>query len=89
MNILFDYTLFFRVQDIIRVWIKCLLTKLRFRDKQSCQYCGRDQHIIWSCSNKSWLKLSKKWHNKSLCLECFVALHSNLKLKDIKIIGFY
>lgn len=87
--ILFDKKWYFRILDYFRVFAKKILTKLRLRDKQSCKYCGRDQHIVWNCKDKDWIKLPKQWHNKALCLECFVVLFpGKLSKKDIEILGF-
>jgi hypothetical protein len=85
----FDYKWFFRYLDYLRIGSKKLLTKLRLRDKQSCKYCGRDQHVVWSCKNEDWLKLPERWHNTALCLECFIALYpDNMNKADIKILGY-
>ena len=88
-EILFDYRPFFRTMDYIRVFFKAILTRLRFRNKQSCKYCGRDQQIIWAVEDDLWESLPKKWHNKALCLECFVALcPKEIFVNDILILGF-
>lgn len=93
-EILFDYKWYFRIFDYLRVGLKkYVLTKLRLRDKQSCRYCGRDQHVIWSCKDEDWIKLPKRWHNTALCLECFIALYlalypGKINVKDIKILGY-
>lgn len=89
-EILFDYKWYFRIFDYLRVGLKkYILTKLRLRNKQSCKYCGRDQHIVWSCKDDDWVKLSKRWHNTALCLECFTALYpEKLKSDDIEIHGY-
>lgn len=90
-EILFDYKWFFRIQDILRVFIKkWLLGRLLYlRNKQSCRYCGRDQHIVWKCEDVNWIKLPKKWYNTTLCLECFIALYPDkLNSNDIEILAY-
>jgi hypothetical protein len=85
----FDYKLMFRLFDNVRVGLKRILTKLRLRNKQSCKYCGRDQHIVWACKDEDWLKLHERWHNTALCLECFIALYPDkLSSDDITILGY-
>jgi len=86
----FDSKWYFRIFDVIRIKIKFLLTKLGLRTKQSCAYCGRDQWVIWTCSDYMWRNLPKKYHKTSLCLECFVNLHFGKKLwlDEIKIHGY-
>ncbi len=87
---LFDFAWYFRLMDYLRIGLKkFLLTKLRLRDKQSCRYCGRDQHIIWSCKDEDWVKIPKRWHNTALCLECFINLYpEKLNPEDIEIMGY-
>jgi len=86
---LFDFAWYFRVLDYLRVYLKVILTKLSLRDKQSCKYCGRDQHVIWRCKDEDWAKIPDKWHNTALCLECFINLYpENLKTEDIEIVGY-
>lgn len=88
-SILFDKKYFFRLLDYIRIYLKIILTKLRLRDKQSCKRCGKDQHIIWSCKDEDWIKIPSKYHNTSLCLECFIELYPDIIYPDdIKILGF-
>jgi len=88
-KILFDYTWIFRSFDLFRILLKNILTKLRLRDKQSCKYCGRDQHVVWKCKDEIWNKLPKKWHNKALCLECFGAIYpTQLSFNDIEILKY-
>ena len=87
----FDKTWFFRFQDITRVFLKkYLFTRLlKLRDRQSCRYCGRDQKIVWACEDEIWKKLSTRWHNKCLCLECFIELCPvQLGLSDIGIMYY-
>lgn len=85
----FDKTIFFKALDKIRVWLKTILTRLTLRDKQSCRYCGRDQHVIWHCNDLDWSKLPKKYINTSLCLECFISLTKNVNiLQPIEILNF-
>lgn len=73
-NSFFDKYLF-RWQDIKRVYIKKILTKLNLRDKHSCKHCGRDQKLVWSVKNEIWNKLPKKYRNSALCIECFIEIH--------------
>jgi len=65
---------FFRLLDILRIYLKYIFTRLCLRNTQSCKYCGRDQNIIFSVKDEIWYKLPKKYHNKCLCLECFAKL---------------
>jgi len=73
---------FFRPLDIIRVFLKRVFTRLHLRDTPSCNHCGRDQHVVWSIEDKAWNKLPVKYHNKSLCIECFIELYPK-KLKTL------
>ena len=73
-NSIFDKYLF-RWQDMKRMYIKKLFTKLKFRDRQSCKHCGRDQKLVWSIKNEVWNKLPKKYINSVLCIECFIEVH--------------
>ena len=74
LSINFNSKIYFRIFDNVRIYLKKILTKLKLRDTQSCKYCGRDQHIIWSVKDNIWNILPKKWKNKCLCLECFSLL---------------
>lgn len=88
-SIMFDRKWYFRVFDRTRVWMKRFLTRIGMRDKQSCKYCGRDQYVIWRCSDGEWEKIPKEYRDDSLCLECFVSLHKGeLGVGDIEIMGF-
>jgi len=71
---------FFRPLDIIRVFLKRVFLYLHLRKGQSCKRCGRDQHVMYSVENKVWNKLPIKYHNKMLCIECFIELYPK-KLK--------
>ena len=73
---------FFRPFDITRVFLKNVFLHLHLRDAQSCKRCGRDYHIIWSIEDKVWNKLPVKYHNKMLCIECFIELYPK-KLKTL------
>lgn len=88
MSIDFD-KYFFRLLDYIRIWLKRLFTRLCLRDIQSCKYCGRDQWVIWTVKDNLWYLIPKKYHNKTLCLECFVRLcPRGLIMKDFEVIYF-
>jgi len=71
---------FFRPLDIIRIFFKRVFLYLHLRKVQSCKRCGRDQHVMWSVEDKVWNKLPVKYHNKMLCIECFIELYPK-KLK--------
>lgn len=84
----YDDTLF-RPMDYIRIWIKKILTRLGLRNKQSCKYCGRNQKIVWTVSDRYWNTIPKKYRNKSLCIECFIELCPFLlRTEDFEIITF-
>jgi hypothetical protein len=80
---------FFRPLDYIRIILKKIFTKLRLRDTQSCKHCGRDQWVIWIVKDEYWNLIPKKYHNKALCLECFIYLcPKRLRLSDFENIMF-
>lgn len=88
MRINFD-KYFFRFLDYIRIILKRIFTKLGLRNIQSCKHCGRDQWVIWTIKDDYWYLIPRKYHNKALCLECFVNLCPlELKLKNFEIIYF-
>ena len=84
---LYDYKIPFRMLDMMRVLIKKLLTKLRLRDRQSCAYCGRDQWVVWH--SDKWKDLPDKWHDESLCIECYCALYPGVLFSDDIVIITY
>lgn len=82
---------FFRAFDILRVFSKHIVTKLCLRNAQSCKYCGRDQNIVFTVRDELWYKLPKKYHNKALCLECFIKLMDKrfmIKIEDFEGLQF-
>lgn len=80
---------FFRLLDYIRVFLKKIFTILHLRDTQSCKHCGKDQWIIWTIKDEYWYLIPKKYHNRALCLECFVSLCSiELKIEYFENIQF-
>lgn len=50
---------------------KCFLKK-HILINQFCKKCGKDMHYDYSVSDEDWSKLSKKYQNHVLCLDCFV-----------------
>lgn len=80
-NKFFDKYLF-RPQDYIRIALKKLLSLVGLRNKQSCEYCGRDKKIVWSVKDEVWNRLSERHTDKSLCIECFVDLHPSMIVKE-------
>lgn len=82
---------FFKPFDILRIFLKYMFTRLCLRNEQSCRYCGRDQNIVFTVKDDLWYKLPKKYHNKSLCLECFVKLIDKrfmIRLEDFERLQF-
>jgi hypothetical protein len=81
---------FFRLFDILRVFLKRIFTRFYLRNEQSCKYCGRDQNIIFSVKDTIWNKLSEKYISSSLCLECFAKLikDNSINFKDFEIFKF-
>ena len=59
----------------VHVKLKHFLTRLGFRDKQSCRLCGRNQYIIWGVPDWLWLiVVPYELRAESLCIECFANL---------------
>ena len=50
--------------------------------QQTCKKCKRAQRFEYSLSNDIWQMLPKKWHNKCLCIECFIKEMDEILLKD-------
>ena len=40
--------------------------------QQTCKKCGREQRFEYSVLDSLWIMLPKKWHNRCLCIECFI-----------------
>lgn len=76
------------MKNYLKIFSKRFFTNLRLRNKQSCKYCGRNQNIIWNVSNEIWTKLPPKYHNKCLCLECFMKMINNTYKLNILIKQF-
>jgi len=41
-------------------------------ENQTCKKCGRRQRFEYSVSDTFWARLPEKWHDKCLCIECFL-----------------
>jgi len=64
------------------IFIKRILTRLGLRNKQSCKCCGRNTIIEFHVDDKIWNKLPKQYHNKVLCIECFILLNEDMVFMD-------
>ena len=83
-----------RVIGFVHVKFKHLLTRLGFRDKQSCRLCGRNQYIIWGVPDWLWLiVVPYELRDKTLCIECFANLAHDkgiaLTLDKFDHLGFF
>lgn len=47
---------------------------------ETCKKCGRNQRLSWDIKDKVWYSLPEIWHNKVLCLECFLELAEEINL---------
>ena len=75
----------------LKVQLKSILTKLGFRNKQSCKRCGCNIYADFNVPDYIWHKyVPKKYQNKSLCINCFVEF-SNIsgKPSDINMDIFF
>lgn len=61
---------------------------------QTCDICGKDQHIAYSVKDELWNRLPPIHRDKILCIECFLEqvemMHPKLKitLEDFYHLGF-
>jgi hypothetical protein len=59
----------------------------------TCNRCERQMCIGWWVRKDLWLKVPAEWHNKVLCIECFLAFMTDreivLKPEDFEGITFF
>lgn len=48
---------------------------------EKCKRCGRAQRLAWQVETDLWERVSGKWRNRVLCLECFLELSDERKIK--------
>ena len=51
--------------------------------QQTCKKCGRAQRFEYSLDDSIWQRLPKKWHNKCLCIECFIEEMDSMFIHDV------